>query len=143
MILFSITIMSWNLLSLKNVIAPTLTLKRQLLSASAAALKIMEQLHNIQISFEQLHILNARAPLIKLMTYKLSLQLYKSYNDNQQNETWLSLNFQQMFNNRTGIISIADELSNRIGNNIILNRLNVINGKVKLNWINPNMMPTN
>ena len=81
-------------------------------------------------------LMNARATPIKLMTYKLSLQLYKSYNDNQQNETWLSLNFQQMFNNRTDIILIADESKNRIGKNIFINRLNILNGKVKLDWMN-------
>ena len=110
--------------------------KRQLLSASAAALKIMEQSQDNQIAFEQLHLLNARATPIKLMTYKLSLQLYKSYNDNQHNEIWISLNFQQMFNNRTDTILIADESKNRIGKNIIINRLSVLNGKVKLDWMN-------
>ena len=112
------------------------SLKRQLLSASAAALKIMGHRQDIQISHEQLHLMNARATPIKLMTYKLSLQLYKSYNDNQQNETWLSLNFQQMFNNRTDTILIADESKNRIGKNIIINRLTILNGKVKLDWMN-------
>jgi hypothetical protein len=85
------------------------SLKRQLLSASAAALKIMGQSQDIEISYEQLHLLNARAAPIKQITYKLSLQLYKSYNDNIYSETWLSLNFQQMFNNRTDTILIADE----------------------------------
>ncbi len=112
------------------------SLKRQLLSASAAALKIMGHRQDIQISHEQLHLMNARATPIKLMTYKLSLQLYKSYNDNQQNETWLRLNFQQMFNNRTDTILIADESKNRIGKNIIINRLTILNGKVKLDWMN-------
>jgi hypothetical protein len=80
--------------------------------------------------------MNARATPIKLMTYKLSLQLYKSCNDNQQNETWLSLNFQQMFNNLIDTILIADESKNRIGKNININRLNILNGKVKLDWMN-------
>ena len=108
------------------------SLKRQLFSAFAAALKIMGQSQDIQISFEQLHLLNARATPIKLMTYKLSLQLYKSYYDNQHNETWLSLNFQQMFNNRTYTILIFDEFKNRIGKNIMINRMSVLNGKVQL-----------
>ena len=114
----------------------TQALKKQLLSASAPALKITRQSQDIQISFEQLHLLNTRATPIKLMTYKLSLQLFKSYNDNEHNETWLSLNFQQMFNNRTDTILIGCESKNRIGKNIIINRLSVLIGKVKLDWMN-------
>ena len=52
------------------------SLKRQLLFASAAAIKIMGQSQDIQLAFEQLHLPNAKATPIKLMTYKLSLQLY-------------------------------------------------------------------
>ena len=115
---------------------PHTSLKRQLSSASAAALKIMGQSQDNQILFEQLHLLIARATPIKLMTYKLSLQLFKSYNDNQQNKTWLSLNFQQMFNNQTDTILIADDLRNRTGKNYIINRLSVLCGKVKLDWMN-------
>ena len=56
--------------------------------------------------------------------------------NNQHNETWLHLNFQQMFNNRTDTILIADKSKNRIGKNIIINRLSVLNVKVKLDWMN-------
>ena len=48
----------------------------------------------------------------------------------------VNLNFQQMFNNRTDTILIADESKNRIGKNIIMNRLSVLNGKLKLDWMN-------
>ena len=34
-----------------------------------------------------------------MMNYELALQLYKSFNDKKQNDSWMSLNFQQAFNN--------------------------------------------
>ena len=120
----------WHLPTLNTI------LKRQLLSASAAALKLISQTNDRQISHERLHLLNARATPVKMMTYKLALQLYKSYNDPKQNDTWMSLNFQQTFNTRCDTISIVDSSWNKIGRNKITNRMNILNGKIKHEWMN-------
>jgi hypothetical protein len=90
-------------------------LKRQLLSASAAALKLISQSNDIQISHERFHRLNTRATSVKMMNYKLALHFYKNYNDLKQNDTWMSLNFQQTFNNRCDLISMVDSSCNKIG----------------------------
>ena len=81
----------WQLPTLHN------SLKKQLLAASAAGLKILSLNSDLRISFEQLHSMNERATPIKMMHYKLALQLYKNFNDVNQNETWMDLNFQQNF----------------------------------------------
>jgi hypothetical protein len=75
---------------------------------------------------------HGRATTVKLMGYKLSLQLCENFNDSQQNETWLHLNFQLMFNSRCDTISIADDSSrNKVGRNRMINRMNVSSGKIK------------
>ena len=123
----------WHLPTLNTI------LKRQLLSASAAGLKLISQSNDIVISHERLHTLNARATPAKMMTYKLALQLYKSCNDHKQNDTWMSLNLQQTFNNRCDTISIVDTSRNKIGRNQIVNRMNILNGKIKHDWMNLNI----
>ena len=67
---------------------------------------------------------------------KLALQLYKAYNDAKMGETWMRLNFQQMFNMRNDAVMIADVSRMKVGRNILVNRLNTLNGKIKYNWLN-------
>ena len=78
---------------------PTLKarLKTKLLSTSAAGIKLLGRINDQMISHERLHKIHGRATPNKVMMYKLSLQLFKHYNDPRQEETWLNLNFQQNF----------------------------------------------
>ena len=46
------------------------------------------------------------------------------------------MNVQQNFNGRNEMFQINDYSANRIGKNIICNRLNVLNGQIKLDWLN-------
>ena len=56
------------------------TLKRHLLSASANALKLLNNVSDLRISHEQIHNLHKRALPMDMMKYRLSIQLYKTYN---------------------------------------------------------------
>ena len=111
-------------------------LKQPLLAASLIGLRLLGSRGDIRISYERLHNYNGRATPADMMKYKHSLQLYKNFNDNSQNETWLKLNFQQNYNQRNEFVMITDTSMNRIGKNLMINRLNVINDKIKYDWLN-------
>ena len=88
------------------------------------------------IGFEQLHEMHKRATPIKMMKYRLALQLYKIYNGGNENQDWIDLNFQQNFNERNIHVQINDVSNLRIGRNILMNRLNCINNKIDYSWMN-------
>ena len=111
-------------------------LKQQLLAASSTGLRLLGSRCDVRISYDRLHNYNGRATPADMMKYKHSLQLYKNFNDNSQNETWLRLNFQQNYNQRNEFVIITDTSMNRIGKNLMINRLNLINGKIKYDWLN-------
>ena len=71
-----------------------------------------------------------------MMKYKLSIQLYKAFNDANQKDTWTDLNFQQMFGQRMDSIQIFDNSTHKVGRNVLINRLNVLNGHIKFDWMN-------
>ena len=49
---------------------------------------------------------------------------------------WLSLNFQQTFNARNNCLNLVGTSRFKIGKNIAVNRLVVINGKIPYDWLN-------
>ena len=110
--------------------------KKQLLAASAMALRLYETHYDNMISYERLHEIHGRATPFKMMKYRMAIQLYKIYNGRSQNEDWIDLNFQQNFSNRNTCVQIIDVSSIRIGRNSIMNRMNCINNKIELNWLN-------
>ena len=102
----------------------------------AMALRLCETHYDNMISFERLHEIHGRATPLKMMKYRMAIQLYKIYNGRSQNEDWIDLNFQQNFSNRNTCVQIIDVSSIRIGRNSIMNRMNCINNKIELNWLN-------
>ena len=90
----------------------------------------------MRISYEQLHRLHNRATQDSLMKYKLAIQLFKSFNDCDQNDTWISLNFQQNFGQRNHNVTIIDNSTHKVGRNMLINRLNTVNGKIPCDWLN-------
>ena len=111
-------------------------LKQQILSASARALKLCTSNYNLTMSFIQIHTLNNRATPNQLMLYKHALLLYKIWNDKIYSDDWLSLNFQQNFNVRNSTVKLIDTSNLKIGKNIAVNRLMVINGLIEYDWLN-------
>ena len=110
--------------------------KKNLLSASAAALKMCTPTYDQNMSFQKLHEINNRATPTQIMKYKLSIVLYKTYNDESQNFDWLSLFFNQNFNALTEFVNFFDCSSFKIGKNLLSNRFIILNGSIKYDWLN-------
>ena len=110
--------------------------KQQLLSASANALRLCTPGNNDRISFEELHVLNQRATPTQIMQYKHSLLLYKLYNRKEPIQEWVMLNFQQTLGSRQTNFNIIRSNNYKIGNNLLCNRLQIINNLIPLSWLN-------
>ena len=114
-------------------------LKQQLLAASTRALKLLNNRSDLRISYDQQHKLQGRATPMEMMRYRLSIQLHKLYNGDQLNEDWVDLNYQQNFNNRQKFVQINDESALKIGKNILMNRLGILNNKIDYDWLNQSL----
>ena len=82
--------------------------KQSLLSASSAALKICIREYDSTMSFAKLHLLAKRATPPQVMKYKHAIQLHKVYNNSNPSFDWLSLFFNQNFNNRATTVKFFD-----------------------------------
>ena len=111
-------------------------LKQQLLSASARALRICTPDYNSLMSFEQIHSVNKRATPKQMMIYKHALLLFKIWNDPIYSKDWLALNFQQNFSARSSHVRVFDTSNVKIGKNLTVNRLKLINGLIEYKWLN-------
>ena len=68
--------------------------------------------------------------------YKHAILLHKLYNGNLQKADWLDLNFNQNLTSRQTMFNIIKTNNYLVGNNILSNRLSVINNKIELNDLN-------
>ena len=109
--------------------------KRYMLSASATPLKLCTK-YDENVSFATLHNIHNRATPEKMIKYKMALQLHKIYNDDTMSFEWRQMFFVQNFNERNQIAKFIDLSRYKIGKNLITNRLNIINNKIPLNWLN-------
>ena len=48
----------------------------------------------------------------------------------------LSLYFQQNFSQRREFVTVIDASRTKVGRNNLINRFNVVNGKINYNWLN-------
>ena len=120
----------WHLPSLKPA------LKQSLLSASAKALKTCVNKMDMNMSFENLHILCNRATPNQIMKYKLALSLFKLYNNEFNSLEFTLLNFNQVFTSRQLTFKILKSNRTKIGLNSLANRLHLINDEIPFNWLN-------
>ena len=111
-------------------------LKQHLLAASSMALRLLNNRSDLRISYDQLHKIHKRATPINVMKYRQSIQLFKIYNNDNQSDDWIDLNFQQNFNARNDNIQIYDVSRLKVGKNLMINRLSILNGQIKLDWLN-------
>ena len=88
------------------------------------------------LSYLNLHEMAGRATPDKMMSYKLALQLYRTFNDQTPTQDWLNINFNAILTPRQTSFSINKTCRLKIGMNIISNRFNSLNGKINLNWLN-------
>ena len=111
-------------------------IKQRNLQASSKALKIINNVSDLRISYHQLHIQEKRATPLNFAKYKLAVQLYRIYNKMDENDDWLDMNEQQNFNARNEYFHINDASRIKVGKNIMCNRLPCLNGVIKLDWLN-------
>ena len=86
------------------------------------------------LSFVRIHEINKRGLPIQIMTYKHSLLLHKIYNIKEPETEW----FQRQFNNRHNKLSVTKTNTLRVGANILVNRLSLVNNQIPLDWLNLN-----
>ena len=96
----------------------------------------MNNKSDLRISYEQMHKIHKRATPINVMKYRHSIQLFKIYNSDNQSDDWMDLNFQQNFNARNDFVQIYDVSQLKVGKNLMMNRLSILNGQIKLDWLN-------
>ena len=111
-------------------------LKANLLSSSANALKICTPYFDYKMSFDFLHTINKRATPHKYMLYKHAIELHKLFNLQQPPLDWISLNFDQTTSRRQTHFTTSSTNNFKIGNNILSNRLSVLNNIINLEWLN-------
>ena len=111
-------------------------IKKQLLSASAAPLKMFGYGLNQLVSYERLHKMCGRATPDQVTKYKIALMLHKCHDDQNQGSDWLSINFNQNFNARQQHIYFFKTNRYKIGNNLLSNRLNILNGSITYDMLN-------
>ena len=114
-------------------------LKSTLLSASANALKICTPYYDYTMSYDLLHTINERATPNKFMLYKHAIELHKLFNLQQPPLDWVALNFDQSTSRRQRFFNITPSGNYKIGNNILSNRLSVLNNKIELDWLNQSL----
>ena len=109
--------------------------KQLLLASSAKALKLCIKDHTILYSYENIHSLTKRATPQQLSTFKHAILLYKLYNNSMSTLDWVKLNYQQILTSRQTNFMIIQTRNYKIGNNLLCNRLTLLNNKIPLSWL--------
>ena len=60
----------------------------------------------------------------------------KLYNENEHSFEWVNLNINQILTSRQTNFLIMKTNNNKVGLNILTNRLHILNGKIPLSWLN-------
>ena len=120
----------WHLPILKS------TLKQNLLSASAKALRVCNGTIDYNMSFIDLHKVCDRATPEMYMKYKLALCLYKLYNIPFNPIEFQLLNYNQILTGRQLNFCTLRSNSFKVGMNCLSNRLHSINNLIPLSWLN-------
>ena len=110
--------------------------KKQLLRASANALKLCEKTYDPNISFVELHKKYDRALPNDFNLYKHCLLLFKVFNFKVPKNDWIDLNFQMLNSSRQKFFDVQSRARFRVGNNILCNRLSCLNRKLDVNLLN-------
>ena len=110
--------------------------KKQLISASANALRLCENFHDPDVSFVNLHRKYNRAMPNNFSLYKHSLLLFRVFNGKIPKMDWIDLNFQMLNTSRQKLFEVQNYSNYKIGSNILCNRLSCLNKKLDLNSLN-------
>ena len=60
----------------------------------------------------------------------------KIYNVETNNSDWIDLHHQQNFNDSISKVHIVDHSNSKVGKNLLINRLGVINDLIEYDWLN-------
>ena len=117
---------------------PTLKpeIKQHLLSASANALKLAQRHPDRMESFINVHKNVNRASPNKLLLFKHAVLLHKLFNNQTPTLEWADLHLKQTFTSRQLQFRAVKKSDYKIGNNILANRLSVLNNKILLDDLN-------
>ena len=95
--------------------------------------------YDYTMSYELLHTINERATPSKFMLYKHTIELHKIFNLQQPPIDWVALNFDQFTLQHQKHFNIISSGNYKIGNNILSNRLSVLNNMIELVWLNQSL----
>ena len=73
---------------------------------------------------------------LRKLKYKHALELYKLYNSDIQSEDWIDLNTQQAFNDRLQTIRVFDSSRLKVGKNLLVNRMTILNNELNYDLMN-------
>ena len=65
--------------------------------------------------------------LHQIKSWNTNMTSYKIYNDENYDDDWMDLNHQQNFNNIISKVHIIDKSLSKVGKNLTMNRMNIIN----------------
>ena len=105
------------------------SLKQKLLSASAKALNVCTRFADNGTSFPNLHKMCNRANPNEMMTHKIALALFKSYNKDFNCVEFVHLNCNQIITGRQTKFKTHKQHNTRVGLNSLANR-------IPLSWLN-------
>ena len=114
-------------------------LKQKLMSASGNALKLCTPYCPQITSFDTLHYQNRRATPDQMLKYKLSIQLYKTFNTQQPPLEWAALNDSICTGRRQNFFETIDVSSTKVGKCLLSNRFKVLNRVIPLSWLNQSL----
>jgi hypothetical protein len=106
------------------------------MTASAKALKVALHFPDPMISYASLHKMANRATPEMFLKYKMSLLLYRTFNNEIPENDWLSLNFDQIITSRQSVFLTHKNNNYNVRLNISSNKFCVLNGKIALDWLN-------
>ena len=110
-------------------------LKHSLFVASAGALKMCKHYHDPYESYYEIHSTTKRATPEMLCKYKLSLLLYKTFNEQVPEDEWLHLNDNIVLTSRQTKFKCVKNNYFRVGLNCLANRFHYLNDLIPIAWL--------
>ena len=111
-------------------------LKVKLNSTSANEFKICTPNYNRFMLYSEIHLLNNRALPSKIMIYKHAIILHRLVSNKIPSVEWVALHFNLIFSSRMVNFKVIQNFNYKIDQNILTNRLSMVNGIIPLNWLN-------
>ena len=74
-----------------------------------------------------------------LCFFKHAIELHKLYKIQPPPLDWIALNFDQTISRRQTHFTISSSGNYKVGNNILSNRLSILNNKIELAWLNQSL----